>query len=227
MIKTASSQQLDSTSTNRLKEQKIALRQQMLKNRKIFVNQESKSKLDSSLLRILSNFLKRQSGLWTSYRPYKFEADPQCSIEEIKWIYPRITENKLSFYTLSSKEPWEVSSFGIEEPALIDANKVKIDQISGFIVPGVAFDREGGRLGHGRGYYDAYFHKVMDKLSNRGDFNNIPKIGVAYSVQVCVEPIPMEEHDIKVNTIVTEKEIIHCGPGHQKNATMCCSKISL
>jgi 5-formyltetrahydrofolate cyclo-ligase len=63
-----------------------------------------------------------------------------------------------------------------------------------FIVPGVAFDRDGGRLGHGRGYYDGLLAQAR-----RG----VPVIAAAFECQL-VERVPMTPRDVRVDAIATE-----------------------
>jgi len=65
------------------------------------------------------------------------------------------------------------------------------------IVPLVAFNRQGNRLGYGGGYYDKFLAKNNCKQA----------IGLAYSFQE-VEELPVEEHDQKLDLIITEKEVI-------------------
>ena len=65
------------------------------------------------------------------------------------------------------------------------------------IVPGVAFDARGNRLGYGGGFYDSF-------LSECGD---VPRIGVCFEVQV-VDEVPVAEHDLPVDVIVTESRTI-------------------
>lgn len=67
------------------------------------------------------------------------------------------------------------------------------------IVPGIAFDRKGYRIGYGGGYYDRFLSKYPIK----------PKIGICFDLQI-VDEIPREEFDIPVDIIFTEKEIIQC-----------------
>lgn len=91
--------------------------------------------------------------------------------------------------------------FGIMEPKKkTAAAEGKIDAV---IVPGVAFDREGHRLGYGHGYYDKLLHMLVGK--NAG----IVKIGLAYDCQV-VEKLPRESHDHPMDVIVTESCVIKC-----------------
>jgi len=69
------------------------------------------------------------------------------------------------------------------------------------LVPLAAFDRSGGRIGYGRGYYDAAIAKLRDK-------GKMPRlIGVGFAVQE-VEVVPIEPHDIPLHAIVTEREVI-------------------
>ena len=74
-----------------------------------------------------------------------------------------------------------------------NSDKHKIDL---FLVPGVAFDKSGNRLGYGKGYYDQLLHNTTGL-----------KIGICFDCQV-VDAIPNETHDIKMDIIVTESRII-------------------
>lgn len=67
------------------------------------------------------------------------------------------------------------------------------------VVPGVAFDPAGGRLGYGGGFYDALLRSV------RG----VPRVGICFETQV-VDRVPMEEHDERVDVLVTEERTIRC-----------------
>jgi 5-formyltetrahydrofolate cyclo-ligase len=65
------------------------------------------------------------------------------------------------------------------------------------LVPGVAFDRQGGRIGYGRGYYDKF-------LASCRAVNHFPHtIAAAFEVQV-VDAVPIEPHDVRIDTLVTE-----------------------
>ena len=65
------------------------------------------------------------------------------------------------------------------------------------LVPGVAFDRQGGRIGYGRGYYDKL-------LASCSAVNHFPRtIAAAFEVQV-VDAVPMEPHDVRIDMLVTE-----------------------
>ena len=94
-------------------------------------------------------------------------------------------------------------SFAITEPS-VDADETSIDNIDLVVVPGVAFDREGGRMGRGKGFYDRMFSKVTDKKQTP------IKIGVCFDFQLIGE-VPKEPHDELMNTIITESKVIELG----------------
>lgn len=87
--------------------------------------------------------------------------------------------------------------FGILEPK----NKIRLksfSKIAAVIVPGIAFDKKGNRLGFGKGYFDKFLKKIK---------SDALKIGLAFSFQV-LKKIPTTKNDIKMDFIITEKEII-------------------
>lgn len=94
-------------------------------------------------------------------------------------------------------------SFAIPEPS-VDAEETSIENIDLVVVPGVAFDRQGGRMGRGKGFYDRMFSKVTKKEQTP------VKIGVCFDFQL-IDSVPKEPHDELMNTIITESEIIEIG----------------
>lgn len=86
--------------------------------------------------------------------------------------------------------------FGILEPKPEAVRPVASDRIDVALVPGLAFDETGNRLGRGMGYFD----RILQDL--RG-----VKIALAYDFQI-VSEVPMEAHDAIVDFIVTEKRVI-------------------
>lgn len=78
-------------------------------------------------------------------------------------------------------------------------NVVDVDTIDLVLLPGIAFDERGNRIGHGAGYYDRL---LRDSLHAKC-------VGLAFDFQI-VDAIPVEKHDVAVDKIVTEKRIIDC-----------------
>lgn len=85
--------------------------------------------------------------------------------------------------------------FSIKEPDDVVCSKANCTDNSICLVPGVAFDVSGTRLGLGGGYYDRFLSK----------FKGV-KIGLCYDLCLC-QTLPSEEHDVKVDMIVTDKKI--------------------
>ena len=81
--------------------------------------------------------------------------------------------------------------FGIGEPT--GPIWTDLDAIQIIIVPGVAFDRSGNRMGRGRGFYDRMLKSTVGAI----------KIGIAYDFQM-LDEIPVEPHDVKMDRIITE-----------------------
>ncbi len=92
-----------------------------------------------------------------------------------------------------------MGAFSVREPtdATISRRTIDFSSIEIAIVPGVAFDEQGHRLGYGQGYYDRFIQATL---------LNCPIIGLAFEFQVFPK-LPTETHDAKVDFIVTEKEI--------------------
>ncbi|GIM28549.1 5-formyltetrahydrofolate cyclo-ligase [Clostridium polyendosporum] len=92
----------------------------------------------------------------------------------------------------------ETPPFGILEPPTFDL-KLDIDEIELIVVPGLAFDKNGGRVGYGGGYYDKFLFQP----------HKSKKIVLAYDFQV-FESVPVEKHDVRVDYVITEKQAINC-----------------
>ena len=99
----------------------------------------------------------------------------------------------MDFFYWSTKDPLVINKYGIPEPI---SNKVKYPDI--LLVPLVAYDKNLNRIGYGGGFYDRYIKKIKKN-------KKIITIGLAYSFQK-VKKIPVNEYDIKLDFIVTEKK---------------------
>lgn len=86
---------------------------------------------------------------------------------------------------------------GVREPPP-DAPALPVDSLGAVVVPGLAFDPRGNRLGYGGGHFDRLLARLRDE---------VPVIGAAYDVQIVPE-LPAEAHDRPVHTVVTESRIL-------------------
>jgi 5-formyltetrahydrofolate cyclo-ligase len=111
-------------------------------------------------------------------------------------VYPRIVDGdrRLAFHEVAIGE-LAPSRFGLAEPAA-DASRVETATISAFVIPGLAFDRHGWRVGWGRGYYDATLAVAPGAR----------RIGVAFECQL-VDEVPRDVHDARLHHVVTEANV--------------------
>jgi len=98
--------------------------------------------------------------------------------------------------------------WGIREPVVERCEKLSApDEVEFALLPGVAFTRDGARLGYGGGYYD----KLLASMTQRPVL-----VAAAFALQI-VEALPQEATDVKVEWVITEQESIDCAA--QSNAS--------
>lgn len=105
-------------------------------------------------------------------------------------VLPRVAGDEMDFYEYDPRT-MERGAFGIMEPGA-DAVLCPPGEIDLIVVPGVAFTREGARMGRGRGYYDKYL--------SQGGFRAF-KMGVCYRHQL-VADLPVEPHDVFMDRVI-------------------------
>ena len=118
-----------------------------------------------------------------------------------KLVLPRICreEHLMRFHHVQCLRDLTPGSFGILEPKS-DAPLVPEEAIDLVLVPGVAFDRKGGRVGFGKGFYDLALPNMKPEAL---------RVGVCYSFQL-VEATPQVEKDQRVHWILTDEGLIDC-----------------
>ncbi len=117
--------------------------------------------------------------------------------------------NQLDLYWVDDLENQLAAGlWGIREPVVERCERLdRLNEVEFVLLPGVAFSRNGARLGYGGGYYD----KLLARLDDECGIAHRPAlVAGAYSMQL-VERIPQEATDRKVEWLVTENEMIHCG----------------
>ncbi len=180
-------------------ELKTELRKKFKGMRDAFFASEDTQSLRIKILQNLNSLLAQVvSGqeTWASYKPIQSEADASevQGAQPISWCYPVIKGSVLEFYKPQGR--WVTNSFLISEPEEKTSQKILLNKISGVLVPGLAFDRQGHRLGWGKAFYDR-------TLKN---FSGI-KVGIAYSVQI-TSLLPFDDYDVSMDYVVTEKEVL-------------------
>ena len=117
-----------------------------------------------------------------------------CIMDNKKVVVPVVNGDEIFLSEFSDEQ--EKGAFGIFEPVkkkYFDPAMVDI-----FIVPGLAFDESGSRLGFGKGYYDKLLKNTKGK-----------KIGFLYDFQL-VNLVKKEPHDILMDYLITESRVINC-----------------
>lgn len=114
-------------------------------------------------------------------------------------LLPRVGEDRsLDFCVVDRLDALAPGALGVLEPNR-EAPSVELEDHDLVVLPGLAFDREGGRLGRGAGYYD----RVLARILGAGRRPSL--IGVGYSFQL-IDRVPMASHDVRVDLVVTETE---------------------
>jgi len=67
------------------------------------------------------------------------------------------------------------------------------------LLPGIVFDPQGGRIGFGGGYFDRLLPQMPKAF----------RMGLAFSAQLSAAPLPLESHDVRMNALITEKEVLN------------------
>lgn len=131
-----------------------------------------------------------------TYFAFGSEVTTELIIERAKILgkkiaLPRVEEDRITFYELSSTKSLVRGRFGIMEPLPYR----KMSEIDILVVPGIAFDKNGNRLGYGKGFYDRL-------LLTKRTFS----IGLAYSFQL-LENLPHNLYDKRLDAIASEDGI--------------------
>ncbi len=114
--------------------------------------------------------------------------------------YPRIRQDLLEFVKVTDPGDLKPGAFGILEPSGCETLCVR--DLDLLVIPGVAFDLQGYRLGYGKGYYDRVLHGLDEAAV---------LVGLCYEFQL-IANVPAEEHDIHMDLVVTENHIHRCRP---------------
>lgn len=107
---------------------------------------------------------------------------------------PVVDDDDIVFRAYSPSMSYNKSSYGIEEP--LGENFIAYNKVDLVVVPGLAFDRKMNRLGRGKGFYDRFLENIV-----------APKVGICFDFQL-FDKIPSHTHDIQMDYIVSENELI-------------------
>jgi 5-formyltetrahydrofolate cyclo-ligase len=151
--------------------------------------------------RLLGDFVFMKGAIVAGYAAIGSEADPFPLMAALAGqghplCLPRTEGNEIVFRAWKPGDPLVVGRMNIPEPDA-KAHERRPDLL---LVPLLAFDRQGYRLGYGAGYYDGYLSAHRAKRTIRA-------VGIAFAGQA-VDELPREPHDEPLDAVVTEERVI-------------------
>ena len=184
-------------------ERKRTLREQAHANRR---GQERKDELSSEIVARFRQLPEYQAAnVVMFYVDVRTEVrtrhDLQAALNSGKKIVvPWCLDGELELFHLERMDELEIGMYKILEPRSelreVESKTVDVGELDLIMVPGVAFDRRGARMGHGKGYYDKLLQHAR---------RDAPLVALAFECQLFAE-IPTEDHDIFMDKILSEKE---------------------
>jgi 5-formyltetrahydrofolate cyclo-ligase len=183
------------------------LRYKMKKQRAAIPAEDKQRMSEEIFSNVISLDEYKSSEILFTYVSLKSEADTFPIIAAAlksgkKVAVPRCIEGKnhMEFYFIHGLNDLERGSFGLLEPLPRHENLCTSN--TGFcVLPGLAFDRTGSRLGYGCGYYDRFLQKFGGCTA-----------GLCFSPILSDKPLPTGRYDVPANIVVTDKEIIRIKP---------------
>ncbi len=184
-------------------EEKNKLRRDLLKKRRDLSPSVSQEKSSLILKVLLSEKAFIDASSVALYFPVNGEVDTReifkkCIDLEKKVFFPKTRGSNLVFLRTRNVEELIPGAFAIPEPPE-DAERARSDELDLVLVPGVAFDLSGNRIGYGKGFYDRFLKDIPRRA----------RFGLAYRFQV-LKSVPSHETDAKAGLIITEDGAIDC-----------------
>jgi len=188
---------------------KANLRQKHLKRRKDMDSEQVRELSQKAQAKVLELPQFRHARTIGLYYPAGNEVQT-CLLRE--WAlersavvgYPSVVKQQMNFVRCSAECVWMPGAFDILEPRISTDSYGECVIRPGFldvvVVPGVAFDPSGGRLGYGKGFYDRFLPQCKAGCA---------LVGLAYAFQL-EERLPCEHHDVGLDYVITDAQIIEC-----------------
>ncbi len=196
-----------------LREEKRALRRAMAERRDTLPAESRVQMAAQAAERFLELPEVRSARTVAGFVSTRSEIDTEPLLQALRQrgvdvVLPRVSTGlippRLRFHRVEKKDDLVFGIFGLLEPSL-ESPEVAAHAIDVFMVPGLAFDGRGARVGYGGGYYDelaAYVRAHPDATAARF-------VGFAFDFQL-VDHCPSGEWDVPLDCIVTNERIVHC-----------------
>ena len=194
---------------NDLFERKTAIRKQAHENRR---QQPEKDAVSERIVRRFMDLPEyEKAGPVMFYVDVRDEVRTRQALPEAlasgkRIVVPYCLDGELELFWLENMDELELGMYRILEPKVelrdVAAKRLTPTDLDLVMVPGVAFDRNGGRTGHGKGYYDKLLQHAR---------KDAPLVALSFECQL-FEEIPAESHDIFMDKVVTE-DVVYVGKG--------------
>jgi len=187
------------------KKEKDLFRKKVLQIRRVMTADERRQKNDRIQRNITSLPAYQNAEIIMMYLNYWDEVETTGVAEETlkarkKLIIPFCQgETIIPCQIKNIKDDVQLGTFGIREPGPDYLHPIPPEEIDLILVPGVVFDRQGKRIGFGKGFYDRFLPQLR---------KDVCIIGLAYDCQL-VEKIAAEDHDFKMSLLLTENGVIY------------------
>jgi 5-formyltetrahydrofolate cyclo-ligase len=189
---------------NEVSERKAVIRKQAHENRRAQADKDAVSVSIVDRFMKLPEYAAAQTVMF--YVDVRDEARTRNALPEAlttgkRIVVPYCVDGELELFWLESMDELELGMYRILEPKAelrtVASKKLQPEDLDLIMVPGVAFDRQGGRTGHGKGYYDKLLEHAKPQT---------PLVALAFECQLFDE-IPMDSHDIYMDKVVTESAV--------------------
>ncbi len=164
----------------KLKNERSSLNKRYILNKSVIISKKTRD-------------IVKKKHLIASYLPINKEVNPNLYLNSL--YFPKVCGNDM--YMCFGENGFIKKEFSLKEP-LKTCKKIPKKKINAIVVPGIAFDKRGYRIGYGKGFYDKFLK----------DFKGV-KIGVAFDCCI-VDKIDSEKHDVAMDFVVSEKRNIVC-----------------
>lgn len=179
---------------------KTELRRLLIKQRRAISPEEYQEKSDRLCQNLQHNPLFQQAKTILSY--FSFRQEPDLSLllsnTDKKWGFPRCVQQSLTWHYWQPGETYNINGYGIIEP---DADLIQLQpsEVDLILVPSVACDTQGYRLGYGGGFYD--------RMLSLPEWNLIPTVGIIFDFSYLPQ-LPIDYWDQPLTTVCTESQFI-------------------
>lgn len=181
-----------------VRRQKLLLRKKLREKVALLSAAARRRKSGAILKKLLKNPAFKNAKVIFTYaalpREVQTKALITCALKSKKKVFiPKVNLEKktLSFRQVRRWSELKKGPFGVLQPSAPKDKKKTVPDL--LIVPGLGFDRKGGRIGQGLGFFDRFLER----------FSKTPSIGLAFREQI-VKKIPREKHDLPVDKVITD-----------------------